>query len=99
METLSLDPKTTALVLIDLQRGVVRRPVAPHSASEVVRNAARLADRFRATGSAVFLVRVAFHPDARDILGVPHRREGAVPSAGSDSPSRARRVRVTEGEA
>lgn len=47
------------------------RPAAPHSTEEVVRNASRLAARFRQLGSTVALVRVAFHPDARDLLRVP----------------------------
>ncbi len=66
-----LDPKTTALVLIDLQRGIVNRPAAPRSGVEVVQNAARLAGEFRAAGASVALVTVAFHPDARDRLDVP----------------------------
>ncbi len=71
MASLRLDPRKTALVLIDLQQGVVGRPLAPRSGPDVIRNAARLVARFRAAGSTVVLVRVAFHPDARDILAVP----------------------------
>jgi nicotinamidase-related amidase len=67
----ALDPKKTALVLIDLQQGVVGRPLAPHSATKVVQNAARLADKFRALGATVVLVNVAFHPDGRDRLDLP----------------------------
>jgi nicotinamidase-related amidase len=33
-----LDPKTTALVLIDLQNGIVSRQTAPFSSAEVVEN-------------------------------------------------------------
>jgi nicotinamidase-related amidase len=35
---LLLDPKATALVLIDLQKAVVGRQLAPHAAADVVRN-------------------------------------------------------------
>jgi len=68
MEQPSLDPRTTALVLIDLQRGIVARPVAPHSAAQVLERAGRLASRCREVGSTVVLVRVAYGSDGRDRL-------------------------------
>lgn len=71
MKALDLDPKQSALVLIDLQQGVVGRPLAPHSAADVVKNAARLAARFRDLKAPVVLVNVAFHSDSRDRLDVP----------------------------
>jgi nicotinamidase-related amidase len=71
MADLSLDPRTTALVLIDLQRGIVGRPAVPHSAEEVVKRAAQLADRFRELGAPVILVHVAFSPDGKDMLRQP----------------------------
>ncbi|HEX6750945.1 MAG TPA: hydrolase [Longimicrobium sp.] len=67
-DLLRLDPATTALVLIDLQRGIVARETAPHSSAAVVANAARLAERFRAAGAPVILVRVSYAPDGRDML-------------------------------
>ncbi len=69
--TFTLDPGTTALVLIDLQRGIAGRPVAPHSAEQVIGNCARLAERFRALGAPVVLVRVAFSEDGRDRVNQP----------------------------
>jgi|SRR5208282_2625806 len=63
-----IDLQHTALVLIDLQRGVVGRTTAPRSPAVVVRNAAKLAERFRAACAPVVLVRVAFSPDGLDIL-------------------------------
>ena len=36
MTALDLDPKATALVVIDLQRGIVSRDVAPHSSRDVM---------------------------------------------------------------
>jgi nicotinamidase-related amidase len=68
MEQLSLDARTTALVLIDLQRGIVGRAAAPHSAADVVQRAGRLAARCRAAGATVVLVRVAYGADGRDRL-------------------------------
>ncbi len=67
----SLDPKTTALVLIDLQRGIVARDTKPHTAAQVVERAARLAKRFREAGAVIVLVHVAFAPDFADRLNPP----------------------------
>ncbi len=47
----------TALVLIDLQNGIVNFPVA-HPVKEVVNNAAKLADAFRKANMPVVLVNV-----------------------------------------
>lgn len=71
MTPLSLDPQKTALVLIDLQQGIVTGPLAPRSGQDVVQNAARLTAAFRAAGATVVLVHVAFHSDAKDALNVP----------------------------
>jgi nicotinamidase-related amidase len=66
---LKLDPQTTALVLIDLQKGIAgRRELAPHSGEQVVKNAKELAGRFRDAGATVVLVNVAFSPDFKDAL-------------------------------
>lgn len=58
MPLTTLDPKT-ALVVIDLQKGIVALPVAPHPATAVVERSARLADAFRKRGLPVVLVNVA----------------------------------------
>ncbi len=57
---LALDTKTTALVVIDLQKGIASRETAPHDPATVIRNATRLAEAFRLKKMPVFLVRVAF---------------------------------------
>lgn len=64
---LSLDPSTTALVLIDLQKGIVAMPTQPRSGEAVVAAAGALADRFRRAGAPVVLVNVAFSPDGGDL--------------------------------
>lgn len=68
MADLSLDPTTTALIVIDLQRGIVARQAAPHSASDVVGRCAKLAEAFRREKAVVILVHVAFSDDERDRL-------------------------------
>jgi nicotinamidase-related amidase len=70
MEPLSIDPDTTALVLIDLQQGIVGLPVAPRSGAEVVANALRLLERFRTLHSTIVLVRVGFLGE-KDRLNLP----------------------------
>lgn len=65
---LSLDPASTALVVIDLQKGIVARPTEPHTSAAVVANAALVADALRARGGFVVLVRVSYAPDLRDAL-------------------------------
>lgn len=71
MPALVIEPRHTALVLIDLQQGIVSRPCAPHTGAQVVHNAARLATRLRSLGATIVLVRVAFHPDSKDALRPP----------------------------
>ena len=56
---LSISPHT-ALVVIDLQRGIVSMPIAPRDAQTVVRHSIQLIDAFRARGLPVVLVRVDF---------------------------------------
>ncbi|MEA2164255.1 MAG: hypothetical protein QOK37_2382 [Thermoanaerobaculia bacterium] len=68
MSDLNLDPSTTALIVIDLQRGIVAREAAPHSAADVVTRCAKLAKAFRHAGALVVLVHVGFSDDDRDRL-------------------------------
>ncbi|MFC8230999.1 isochorismatase family protein [Streptomyces sp. NPDC057287] len=65
-----LDPRT-ALVVVDLQKGIVALPTA-HPTGDVVARSAVLADAFRAKGLPVVLVRVTG--------GAPGRNEGKAPS-------------------
>lgn len=50
--------KATALIVVDLQKGIVSMPSA-HSVADVVRNSAAMAKAFRAHGLPVVLVNVA----------------------------------------
>ncbi|MDR3456704.1 MAG: hydrolase [Verrucomicrobiae bacterium] len=79
---LNLDPITTALVLIDLQKGIIGRPVAPHSGPDVVKAGSQLADRFRQAGATVVLVNVGFSPDFKDALRQPVDQPMAIPPGG-----------------
>ncbi len=79
---LNLDPQTTALVLIDLQRPIVSMPLSPHSGAEVVAVSMRLAENFRAAGAKVVLVNVAFAKDFGDAVRVPVDQPFAPPAGG-----------------
>jgi nicotinamidase-related amidase len=61
-----LDPKT-ALVVVDIQKGIVGRPTV-HPTATVVSNVVRLVDAFRAKALPVVLVRVGWSPDHGDAL-------------------------------
>jgi nicotinamidase-related amidase len=78
----NLDPKTTALVLIDLQKGIVRRALAPHSGTDVVKTSSELAERFRRAGAPVVLVNVAWSPDFKDQLRQPVDQPMTPPPGG-----------------
>jgi nicotinamidase-related amidase len=52
---IALDPKSTALVLIDLQNGILGRQLAPVSAEDLVARGKALAEKFRAAGAPVVL--------------------------------------------
>jgi nicotinamidase-related amidase len=68
MANITIDKSKTALVVIDLQKGIAGRPTAPHDSGTVIRNAAAIADAFRKNGMPVFLVRVTPSPDGKDSL-------------------------------
>ncbi|WP_394429169.1 isochorismatase family protein [Streptomyces sp. SGAir0957] len=55
-----------ALVLIDLQNGILGLPTV-HPSADVLKNAARLADAFRTKGLPVVRVRVTWSPDGGDL--------------------------------
>jgi len=78
----NLDPKTTALVLIDLQKGIVGRPLGPHSGADVLKASIGLAEVFRSAGAPVVLVNVAFAADFKDALHPPVDQPMAMPPGG-----------------
>ena len=81
---LALDPRTTALVLIDVQKGVLSMPLAPYGAAQIVQNAARLGLHFDEVGAVVALVHVAFSDKAIDRLSQPVDAPSASASLPAD---------------
>jgi nicotinamidase-related amidase len=72
---LSALDRSSALVVIDLQNGIVGIPTRPHAPSEVVARTVTLADALRVAGRPVVLVRVSLRPDGSD--AAPGRTEVA----------------------
>ena len=62
-----LDMKQTALILIDLQNGIVNRKTQPYSADEVIERSRKLAEAFRAKSAPVIYI----HVIAADMLDLP----------------------------
>lgn len=75
MALTTLDAKT-ALVLIDLQTGIVASPTVPYTGTEVVARGKQLADAFRAHKLPVVLVNVSF---AADFADAPRGRNEVPP--------------------
>lgn len=85
---LKLNAASTALVLIDLQEGILPFAKGPHTADYVVAHAAKLADKFRAVNAPVVLVRVGWASDFADApkQAVDSARGGPLPENWWDVP-------------
>ena len=68
MADLVLDPTTTALVVIDLQHGIVGLDTVPHKAPAIVANAAKIAKAQRQKGGLCVFVRVTNATNGADAL-------------------------------
>jgi nicotinamidase-related amidase len=66
-----LNANTTALVVIDLQEGILPFADGPHTASDVVTRAAKLAEKCRQKGAPVVMVRVGWSADYAEALKQP----------------------------
>ncbi len=80
---LKLDPRTTALVTIDLQQGIVPLAKAPYDGAAVLAAAVALTNAFRAAKAPVVRVKVGFSADFGDMLKPPVD----APNAMGDLPS------------
>ena len=79
---LKLEFKRAALGAIDLQKGVLGMPIAPHPAAAVVANSTRLAEALARAGRLVVRVHVGFSADGADRL----KQEVDQPMAGGPRP-------------
>lgn len=78
-EPLQLSPDRTALVIIDLQRGVMGMQVAPHTAGDVLARTLEIAGACRQRGALVVPVHVSFARDGGNVLKTPIDAPGAMP--------------------
>jgi nicotinamidase-related amidase len=79
---ISLDPRNTAIVLIDLQKGVVGMPLRPHSASAVVNTSTALVERFSKARAFVVFIIIAWVKDLDDTLRQRVDRPSSRPLGG-----------------
>lgn len=63
-----LHPGKTALVVIDLQKGIASMDTKPHAPADVIQRASKLADALREKGGPIFWVRVTPSADRKDAL-------------------------------
>lgn len=92
----TIDP-ATALVLIDLQRGITAMPTI-HPADEIVARGARLATAFREHHLLVVASRVAFSPDGGDILKTRTAASGPAVTPGPDWADLRPELRIGDGD-
>ena len=83
--SLNLNMKQTALVLIDLQNGIVSRPqLAPCSGPQVVERSRQLAEAVRAKGGTVIYVHVLLNEVLHLPVDQPTTSGGPVPAEASE---------------
>ena len=75
--SLNLEAKQTALVLIDLEHGIVERDLAPYKGRDVVQTCAGLAEAFRRAGGTVVYVHVMLD----ELLRLPADKPMTPPDA------------------
>jgi nicotinamidase-related amidase len=79
---IELDPRNSALVLIDLQKGILGYSLTPVTSQELLERGRTLAERFRSARATVVLVNVAFSPDGADMLRQPVDQAQPLPAGG-----------------
>ena len=97
---LVLEPRRTAIVVIDLQKGIAQMPGgAPHTKPAVIANSARLLTAARAAGAQPILVHVGGSPDGADRLHTPTdqpmRSFGQLPPDWSEAASAQLQVEIS----
>jgi nicotinamidase-related amidase len=86
MPDITIDPKTTALLIQDMQNELIKgggMPVQPLTGVEIIANSARLLEKAREAGMPVIYVVVNRRPDRRD---APRPPFGAPASAADGGP-------------
>src|SRR5580704_3042636 len=79
---IELDPQTSALALIDLQKGILGYALTPITSQALLARGQALAERFRVAKATVVLVNVAFSQDGADMLRQQVDEVSPVPAGG-----------------
>ncbi|MCW8111266.1 hydrolase [Yersinia intermedia] len=79
---MKLDVKTTALVLIDLQQGILPFAKGPYTAAQVIATNTQLAEQFRLLDAPVVLVRVGWSDSFAEALKQPVDQPSPAPKGG-----------------
>jgi nicotinamidase-related amidase len=82
-----LNPTSTALLVIDIQQGMLIAPLAPHDPGRLVDNAAALSRRFHDAGGTVILARLTARVPAPFSGGLIDPSNEGLPSDWADLPS------------
>lgn len=81
MTNLALNPQTTAILVIDLQKGIVGLDTSPVTSRSVVANAANLLKAARRAGAQPILVHVGASADSADWPRPPSDADARRPAA------------------
>lgn len=76
------DPKTTALIIIDLQGGILAMPLQPYSGEQIIANITKTATALKQAGGTVVAVTVAFADDLSDLPNQAVDQPMQVPAGG-----------------
>ena len=82
MDPLNLSARTTALVLIDMQKGILAAKTAPHSTGQIIGNAVSLAQSLHAAGGLLVRVHVGVASNFADAPAQPVDKPAEMPSEG-----------------
>ena len=82
MDMLSLDPRSTALVIVDLQQGILSPEPLPHGCDAIVARSAALGQAFAAAGAPIVLTTTDFAPGYADAPGGQADEPWALPTEG-----------------
>lgn len=80
--TVSFNPRTTALVLVDPQNWTLGMPIGPHGREELIRAMTAAAQALSGAGGTVIATRAAFSKGFADMIRTPVDLELAVPEGG-----------------
>ncbi len=79
---LVLEPATTALIIVDLQHGLLALPLTPHDSAQVIARSIELGHALAAAGGIVVLVNTSYSEDYADRPNQPADAPMNLPAEG-----------------